>query len=30
MVGIVFSPTLLPWLNIEANVTFPMKHNSAR
>jgi NitT/TauT family transport system ATP-binding protein len=27
MVGIVFQrPTLLPWLNIEANVTFPMKH----
>jgi NitT/TauT family transport system ATP-binding protein len=27
MVGIVFQrPTLLPWLSIEANVTFPMKH----
>jgi NitT/TauT family transport system ATP-binding protein len=30
-IGIVFQrPTLLPWLNVLANVTFPMKHKYGR
>lgn len=30
-VGIVFQkPTLLPWLNIEDNITFPMRHKYGR
>lgn len=30
-IGIVFQqPTLLPWLNVEDNITFPMKHKYGR